>query len=297
MEMNSARKGAVLAITGSILWGIMGAVCQYLLQDKHVSPIWLVNMRLFFAGIILLALDYGIYHKSFFDVWFTRKSMVQLLIFSFITVMGVQFAYLSAVQHMDAAMATVFVSLAPVMTIFWVCARDKQWPVASEMLCCISAVVGAIIMATHGEFTQLAVSEIGLLWGILLPFAGVVYTVQPGCLMKNFRPSNVTGWGLLVSGVTILPFVKPWELPVEPDFGMVSATAYTVVFGTAVAFWTFLASLRYIKPHIAAIYELIEPFSAIMLTVWLLGVRFELPEMIGTAMIILPVVYLSMRKS
>ena len=47
-------KGAFLAITGSLLWGIMGVACQYLLQDKGISAIWLVNMRMFFAGIILL---------------------------------------------------------------------------------------------------------------------------------------------------------------------------------------------------------------------------------------------------
>ena len=62
-------RGAFLAITGSLLWGIMGVACQYLLQDKGISAIWLVNMRMFFAGIILLLADYFIYRKDFLAVW------------------------------------------------------------------------------------------------------------------------------------------------------------------------------------------------------------------------------------
>lgn len=295
-ELSNGKKGAILAISGSILWGIMGAVCQHLLQGKGVSALWLVNMRMFFAGMLLLLMDYAIYRKDFFAVWRGTKNVVQMLVFSFVTIMAVQFTYLSAVNHMNAAMATVFVSLAPIATIMWVCIREHHLPFFSELICCLMAVLGAVIMATHGDFTSLAVSETGLWWGLALPFAGVVYTCQPGYLMQNYRPSNVTGWGLFLGGLVLLPLVRPWEMTVEPDMDLVLSTAYTIVFGTAVAFWTFLASLQYIKPHIAAIYELVEPLSAILLSVWLLGVLFEGPEMLGTAMIIAPVIYLSLWK-
>lgn len=295
--LSDGKKGAVLALSGSILWGIMGAVCQHLLQGKGVSALWLVNMRMFFAGILLLLMDYAIYRKAFFEVWYGTRNVVQMLVFSFVTIMAVQFTYLSAVDYMNAAMATVFVSLAPIATIIWVCIREHHLPFLSEFICCLMAVLGAVIMATHGDFTSLAVSETGLLWGLALPFAGVVYTCQPAYLMKNYRPSNVTGWGLFLGGLVLLPLIRPWELPVEPDMDLLVSTAYTIVFGTAIAFWTFLASLQYIKPHIAAIYELVEPLSAILLSVWLLGVLFEGPEMLGTAMIIAPVIYLSLGKT
>lgn len=287
-------RGAILAISGSLLWGIMGVVCQYLLQNKEVSAIWLVNMRMFWAGIILLLADYVIYRKNFFSVWSGKKNIIQMLIFSFITIMSVQLLYLLSVQNMNVAMATVFVSLAPIMTLLWLCLRSRKLPKRFEALCCTSAVLGSIIMATHGEFTSLSVSGIGILYGITLPFAGVVYTIQPAYLMKNYRPSNVTGWGLLVGGCVLLPFVQPWHLPCEMDIYAWSAVVYTVVFGTAIAFWTFLASLKYLEPHIAGIYELLEPLSAIILGVWVLDVMFEVPEWVGTTLIMLPIIYLSL---
>lgn len=294
LNLSPEKKGAVLALTGSVLWGIMGVTSQYLLQNKGFSSIWVVNIRMFFAGIVLLLSDYFMYKKDFFAVWHGRKNILQMLVFSFITIMWVQYAYLTSVEYMNAAMATVFVSLAPIATILWMALRSRRLPQLHEAICCISAVTGAAVMATHGDMTTLSVSEEGLIWGIMLPIAGVVYTVQPGYLMKSFRPSNVIGWGLLLGGTLLLPIVQPWTTDIEMDAFTVFNVAYTVLGGTAIAFWTFLASLQYIKPHIAAIYELIEPVSAILLSVWLLGVVYELPEFIGTVMILCPVVYLSL---
>lgn len=294
---SSARKGAVLAISGSLFWGIMGVVCQFLLQERQLPALWLVHVRMLFAGLLMLVGDYFINRKNLYEVWHGRYNIVQMLIFSFVTIMAVQFTYLSAVKHMNAAMATVFVSLAPIMTMLWLCLRRWESPRFNEALCCISAVLGAIIMATHGDMTSLSISEEGLLWGVTLPFAGVVYTVQPGYLMKHFRPINVIGWGLLLGGVALIPWVQFWNCPVSLDITAILMLGYTVVFGTAIAFGTFLASLRYIQPHIAAIYELLEPFSAIALSIILLDVLFQLPEWIGTALIMLPVIYLALKKN
>ncbi|ORU00791.1 hypothetical protein D081_0773 [Anaerovibrio sp. JC8] len=295
-DLSPAKKGAVLAITGSILWGVMGVTSQYLLHIKELPAMWVVTVRMFFAGIILLMADYFIYKKDFFAPWKGTKNILQMLIFSFITIMWVQYAYLSAVEYMNAAMATVFVSLAPIATILWLSLRRRRLPHFYEAVCCISAVLGATVMATHGDMTTLSVSDEGIIYGIMLPIAGVIYTIQPGYLMKTFRPSNVTGWGLLLGGTVLLPFVQPWTITetVEMDPLTIFNVVYTVVFGTAIAFWTFLASLKYIKPHIAAIYELIEPVSAILLSVWLMDVLYQLPEFIGTVMILCPVLYLSL---
>ena len=296
LDVSPGKKGAILAITGSILWGIMGVTCQYLVQNKGLPAMWVVTIRMFFAGVVLLLADFFIYKKNFFAPWKGRKNVIQMLIFSFITLMWVQYVYLSAVRHMNAAMATVFVSLAPIATILWMSLRSKSVPKFYEILCCISAVTGAVVMATHGDMTTLSVSEEGIIYGIMLPIFGVIYTVQPGYLMKNFRPSNVTGWGLLLAGFVLLPIVQPWTITetVEMDTFTILNVVYTVLFGTAIAFWTFLASLQYIKPQIAAIYELVEPVSAILLSVWLLDVLYQMPEFLGTMMILCPVLYLSL---
>ncbi|MCR5176791.1 MAG: DMT family transporter [Anaerovibrio sp.] len=297
IRLPAGQKGAILALTGSILWGIMGVSCQYLLQYKGVPALWLVNIRMFFAGIILLVADYMIYRKDFLAIWKGKKNIIQLLIFSFISIMWVQFTYLASVEHMNAAMATVFISLTPIVVILWVSITKHHLPRFYEIVCSASAIIGTIVMVTHGNMLSLSISEEGFLWGIILPVAGVIYTVQPGYLMKHFRPSNVVGWGLLIGGTALLPVVQPWDISqtVTIDLYSIANLVYTVIFGTALAFWTFLSSLQYIKPYIAAIYEMIEPISAILLSLMILGVLYELPEFIGTLMILCPVFYLSFR--
>ena len=86
LDVSPGKKGALLAITGSILWGIMGVTCQYLVQNKGLPPIWVVTVRMFFAGLVLLGADYFIYKKNFFAPWKGKKNIIQMLIFSFITI-------------------------------------------------------------------------------------------------------------------------------------------------------------------------------------------------------------------
>ncbi|MGO2299592.1 EamA family transporter [Paucilactobacillus nenjiangensis] len=52
--MSNKRKGILLAIIGPIMWGISGNVAEYLFSVPNVTPQWLVTIRLFGSGILLL---------------------------------------------------------------------------------------------------------------------------------------------------------------------------------------------------------------------------------------------------
>ena len=46
--------GGILAVTGAILWGIQGPVSQFLFQDNHLSPEWLMGIKMGISGIVIL---------------------------------------------------------------------------------------------------------------------------------------------------------------------------------------------------------------------------------------------------
>lgn len=52
--MTKSRKGIFYAIVGAIFWGASGTVAQGLFSRSKLSPLWLVGIRLFFAGLLLL---------------------------------------------------------------------------------------------------------------------------------------------------------------------------------------------------------------------------------------------------
>lgn len=294
--MSGNHKGAVLALSGSLLWGIMGIACQYLMQDRHIPVWWLMCMRMIFAGGLLLVVDRLIYRSDMLAPWRQRGSAVQMVIFTYVTLLCVQFAYLQAVQHINAATATVFIGGEPIVILLWVYLRRWQLPKGFELACCISTGIGVALIATHGDFGSLAISPEGLMWGLSLPLAGAVYTAQPSSLMRRFRPSCVVGWGLFLCGITLMPFVQPWNVPEGMDLQAALVLVYTIVFGTAIAFWLFLSSLRFIRPHIASVYEMLEPLSAVILSIALFDIIFGWPELLGSVLILAPVVLLALKK-
>ncbi|SHI88439.1 EamA-like transporter family protein [Anaerovibrio lipolyticus DSM 3074] len=75
LDISPSKKGALLAITGSILWGIMGVTCQYLVQNKGLPAMWVVTIRMFFAGIVLLLADFFIYKKNFLHLGRAEKML------------------------------------------------------------------------------------------------------------------------------------------------------------------------------------------------------------------------------
>ena len=47
------KQGLILAILGASFWGLSGVSSQFLFKQPF-SPIWLVGMRLFVAGLLML---------------------------------------------------------------------------------------------------------------------------------------------------------------------------------------------------------------------------------------------------
>lgn len=296
MTIDKAQKGALLALTGALFWGIMGIASQYLMQDKEIPAWWIMNMRMITAGPILLLADAKSHRDDFFAPWEKEKSALHLIFFAFVTLLSVQYIYLMAVYYINAAIATVFIGTEPIIILLWVCLRQRRRPKGYEALCCAASALGVALIATHGDFTSLSISTMGLIFGFLLAISGAIYTAQPEYLMRNYRPANVVGWGLFLSGVAMLPFVQPWNLPAGVDMSVWLVLVYMIVCGTALAFWMFLSSLQYIKPHIASIYEMMEPLSAVVLSLLVFDIVFGIPEVLGSILILAPVIILAVKK-
>ena len=63
------------------------------------------------------------------------------------------------------------------------------------------------------------------------------------------------------------------------------------------AFWAYVSSTKYILPQEASILNAMEPLASIVFSVLLLDVLFQLPEIAGTILIILPILYITTRKN
>lgn len=54
-KVENKTKGITLAIVGAIFWGGSGVCAEYLMIHKGITSVWLVSVRMLFAGIVILS--------------------------------------------------------------------------------------------------------------------------------------------------------------------------------------------------------------------------------------------------
>ncbi len=289
-------KGIVLVLIAAILWGISGTVAQYLFQQQGFNTNWLVVTRLLASGFILLLYSHTVGKQNIWRIWKTKQNIFSLTLFGVVGMLGVQYTFFAAIEHGNAATATVLQYLAPVIITCYLCFRTKEVPVKHEILAVLLALLGTFLLATNGNIQSLSISLPALFWGILSAFALAFYTLQPGVLLSKWGSLLVVGWGMMIGGIVFSFISPPWEFQGNWSLSSFLAVLFVVIFGTLIAFFCFMESLKYIKASEASLLACAEPLSAAFLAVAWLHVPFGLAEWLGTSCIIATIFILSMTK-
>lgn len=93
--MTKSSQGIFYAIGGAIFWGASGTVAQGPFSRSKLPPPWLVGIRLFFAGLLLLIwyqLTTGKTSNSF-SIWQKGQDAKTLILFSYLGMLPSQLTY------------------------------------------------------------------------------------------------------------------------------------------------------------------------------------------------------------
>lgn len=289
--------GIAMVLIGASLWGVSGTVAQYLFHQHGFTAEWLVVVRLLLSGLILLGFAYKKEGKRIWAVWTVKKDALSLLAFSIFGMLAVQYTYFAAITHSNAATATILQYLGPVIITLYVAARMKRVPTSREISAVILAVIGTFLLVTQGNVSSLSISGWALFWGLSSAAALAFYTLQPINLLKEWGSLIIVGWGMLVGGVGFSFVHPPWRLVGQWSPSASMAVAFIVIFGTLIAFYCYLESLKYLSASETSLLASVEPLSAAFTSVIWLKVSFGLPEWSGTFCIIATIALLSLSKS
>ena len=111
-------KGIVMIIIGSMLWGETGPMMEWLLEHTPMTAEFMLAVRLMIAGVFVL-LIVALQKNSVFSIWKTRHSALQLIIFSVIGMVGLQYTFVKTIEVSDAIVATLLQFLAPIFIILY----------------------------------------------------------------------------------------------------------------------------------------------------------------------------------
>ncbi|MEH7353635.1 EamA family transporter [Neobacillus drentensis] len=289
-------KGIILVLIAATFWGVSGTVAQYLFHQQGFSTNWLVVTRLIFSGIGLLLFSQFVAKQNIWSVWKNKQDVVRLIIFGTIGMFGVQYTYFAAIEHGNAATATVLQYLAPVIIVCYLCLRAKSLPAKQEVIAIVLALFGTFLLVTKGSIHSLSISGPAFFWGILSAFALAFYTLYPGSLLSKWGSLMTVGWGMTIGGFGFSFIHPPWKFQGHWNLTSFLAVVFVVVFGTLIAFFCFMESLKFIHASEASLLACVEPLSAAFLSVVWLNVSFTPAEWIGSFSIIATIFILSTAK-
>lgn len=289
-------KGIMLVLVAAILWGISGTTAQYLFHQQGFGLKWLVVIRLLSAGALLLFVSGTMRKQSIWRIWKNKRDRLQLILFGVLGMLGVQYTYFAAIQYGNAATATILQYLAPVIIASYICIRSKKLPSKHEALSITLALIGTFLLVTNGNVKAVTIAGPAFLWGIASAFALAFYTVYPGNLLSKWGSLIIVGWGMLIGGAGISIVNRPWQFQGHWSLSSLAAVIFVAIFGTLIAFFCYMESLKYINASEASLLACAEPLSAAFLAVVWLHVSFSIAEWIGSLCIIATIIILSIKR-
>lgn len=295
---NKGMTGVIFVLLGASFWGIGGTASDYLFENSGVNINWFVSTRLVISGLLLLGIQMLLTGKStVFTIWTDRKSRLPLIIFSLFGMLLVQYSYMASIEAGNAAIATLLQYLAPIYILIWLIVRGYQKLQVSDVMVILLTVVGTLLLLTNGSFEALSVPSIALIWGIISGLSLAFYTLYAGKLLDHYSSVTVVGWAMLIAGVFMNVIHPVWKVNVlDWSFITVLILAFTIIFGTTLAFWMFIKSLEYLEAKETTLLGTVEPLTAVVSSVIWLNLPFGLWQVMGMILILLLVVYLALAR-
>ena len=292
---NLRSKGISMIVLGASLWGASGTAVQYLFEQKHLSPEWLLMARMLLAGIILLTYD-KCSKQDIWAIWRHPTHRYKIIIYALLGMFMTQYSFFLAIKNGNAATATVLQYLMPVIILIYSLFHTKRLPGRVEVVSVGLAMLGTYLLVTKGNWDTLAISPQTLFWGIMSAFAMTFYTLYPGEMLKSYSSTLVIGWSMFLGGCFICVVFHPWPFVGIMDLSTILGMLVLILFGTVIAFYCYLDSTKYISHSEVGALASLEPLSSVILAVVLLHIDFGIVETIGVACIISMVFLLARQK-
>lgn len=298
MRDKNLIKGTLITLFGASCWGFCAVFGKYVMNEKGVDPVWMVTLRLIVAGFILLKI--GIIRtegEGIFDIWKDKKSVLRLIAVAALAFAVCQTTYFAAISYANAGIITAIQQTAPAFVLLWMLLVEKRLPKLIEIIILMVVIFGAFMLATNGDISALSIPMISLILALISAITSAMYSIMPRPLLIKYGTFPAVGWGMLLAGVMLIPVAKLWVVSGNWDIKTVLAFAFVVIFGTVIAFASYLYGITIVGPIKGSIYGLIEPVMAAIASSTILHQNLTVAELIGVASILVGVATLALTEN
>ena len=269
--------GPWLIVAAAVLWGTTGTAQAF--APAGASPPAVGVVRLVLGGTLLLALAWGrgaLRHRAHWPRTATAAGMVSMAAY--------QLCFFSAVARTGVAAGTVVaIGSGPVIAGLLGALLLHERPTGRWVAATALAVSGGVFLTVAGRTVQVDV------WGIVLAVgagaAYAVYTIASKRLLRAQPPDAVTGVVFFGGALLLLPLLFFVKLDWLWSARGALVALHLGVFATALAYILYIRGLLTVPAATAVTLALVEPATAALLGVFVLGERLPPVAFLGIGLI------------
>lgn len=275
-----ARSSAALVLAG-VLWGTGGLAGSLLASRAGLHPLSVAAYRLLIGGVI--ATGY---------LWLTgglralpRTTQVRRRLLAVGGLFALfQTSYFVAVSLSSVSVATMTtIGSAPVLLAVATVVRSRKLPTRWTAVSLAGSLIGlALLQWTPGE----EVNTAGVLFALLAAAGFAALTLVTATRVEGLDPLPTTAFGCLIGGAALTPAALWFGMAVPVQADVLALVVYFGIVPTALAYAAYFRGLEGAHPVLAALSALLEPLTAALLSMALLGERLGAVGWCGAAVLI-----------
>ncbi|BET25107.1 drug/metabolite transporter (DMT)-like permease [Limnobacter thiooxidans] len=299
LERSPTAWGVGLALLGAIFFSGKAIVVK-LAYAYPVDASTLLAMRM------LLSLPLFLGALIFTTLREKNAAKMTIKDYGLITLAGLLGYYLASLfdfmglQYITAGLERLILFTYPSIVLLISCAIKQRWPEPWQLMCMALSYVGLAVV--YGHETVLLGDNTAL--GVLLVFVSAVcyasYLIVGERLLKRLGTIRVTAMATLVSATAILIQInlqQPISIILDQPLPVWGWSLVNAVFCTFVPVFSVMTAISLIGAPRVSQLGMIGPIATIALGTWILKEPFTIWHAAGTALVILGVALLSMKKT
>ena len=290
-------KGTVYSLLSGLIWGICGILGEYFFTHYSVSSGWITSMRLLVAGSLVLGLSAFQLRSRLLDIWRDKKNYLPFLVYAILGIFSVQFFFYLCVEYSNATTATILQFISPVFILFYNRLVYQKKASITAVFYVLIAMLGVFLMATKGDLSQLSMTPLALVTGLLSAVGVMFNVILPQRFARRYGFVPTVGWGMILAGL-FSNFLYPiYRISFQVDLVSVLICLTIAVFGTAFAFFLSMKAVSLVSPLVVSVVSASEPLSSALLSVLFLGLVMDVFLALAMVLIIVPMIFLSVEEA
>ncbi|MEO8750117.1 MAG: DMT family transporter [Allobranchiibius sp.] len=290
MASVSRGRGLVLVCAAGVIWGTIGPVVDLVHERSMLS---VLTMSLWRAIVAVVALAVLVIAGRQFDACtaLIRAHPARILLMGALTALF-QFLFFVAVLAVGVSVATVVaLGSAPVFLLVLHGAQRRRMPGSAQLVTVLMGVAGLLLVSLIGGHANGSSPALGVLAALASGAAYALSADVGSSVSQRHNAVPMAATTMVVVAMIVVPAGLVVGLlrgdPLVPtDAATWAGLAYLGAVTMAIAYVLLFAGLRTLPSASATVATLLEPVTAVVIAVLLLGERLTLAGLLGSVLIV-----------